>query len=183
MTVYGPLAERRLGTVARSRRTQCWCGGALSEFRWHASYGICSKCSAYVNRRPPDRGELARLYSLDLFWTIRQKQKGHPTIEERAARYRTDGRLEQWLKLVDSYGPRSGRVVEIGCAPGVLLEELRARGFDCIGVEVSPDVASWVRNTPDSTSGPAFSPASSSRPLTSFSLSTYWNTSRRRTSF
>ena len=147
MSFYGPVADRRLGKVRRTGRDRCWCGGELGPFQWHASYGVCLQCTAYVNRRPPVREELERLYSLDLFWNVRQKQKGNPTIENRSACYRSDGRLSQWLNLVEKYGPPSGRVIEVGCAPGALLEQLQQRGFDCVGVEVSPDVARWVQET------------------------------------
>jgi 2-polyprenyl-3-methyl-5-hydroxy-6-metoxy-1,4-benzoquinol methylase len=70
--------------------------------------------------------------------------KGHPQIENRAALYRSDGRLSQWLQLIEQYGPSKGRVIEVGCAPGVLLQELRDRDYECIGVEISDDVAKWT---------------------------------------
>jgi 2-polyprenyl-3-methyl-5-hydroxy-6-metoxy-1,4-benzoquinol methylase len=35
----------------------------------------------------------------------------------------------------------------VGCAPGILLTELSRRGYVCTGVEISDDVAEWLRNT------------------------------------
>lgn len=147
MAFYRQLASRRLGHISRTSRDRCWCGGELLPFQWHESYGVCSRCTAYVNRRPPIREELHRLYSLDLFWRIRQKERGSPTLESRAAYYRSDGRLQQWLSLIERYGPQSGTVIEIGCAPGVLLEELRSRSYSCVGIEISDEVANWLRET------------------------------------
>ena len=139
-------AERRnYRHIRRGRQETCWCGGSLTPFSWHASFGVCERCGTYVNRRPPVQEDLASLYSLDLYWRKRQASKGFPTIESRAGLYRSDGRLAKWLSLIDRYGPSTGSVVEIGCAPGVLLEELSKRGYDCVGVEISEHVAAWMR--------------------------------------
>lgn len=138
------LAEARFRRIPRVRRSTCWCGGELRAFAWHASYGICVACGTYVNRRPPATAALERLYGLDLYWRTRQRLKRLPTIEEGAARYQADGRVERWLELVERYaGGR--RVVEVGCAPGALLRRLADRGYRCVGVEISADVAAWVR--------------------------------------
>jgi len=134
-------------TVPREAREDCWCGGKLLPFRWHASYGVCSECGCYVNRRPPKADALSGLYSLDDYWQHRQVSKGIPPIERRGDLYRKDGRLAYWLDLVKRYGPRSGRVIEVGCAPGVLLAELGRLGYECIGVEASESVVAWLRKT------------------------------------
>jgi SAM-dependent methyltransferase len=73
--------------------------------------------------------------------------KGIPPIEERGELYRKDGRLAYWLGLVKRDGPSSGRVIEVGCAPGVLLAELGKSGYECIGIEASETVAEWLRRT------------------------------------
>ena len=130
--------------IRRDRRDHCWCGGALLPFEWHASYGVCADCGTYVNRHPPLPGELKRLYSFDLYWHARQQLKGHPTIEHRPENDRSDGRVDYWLKLIERYGPSAGRVVEIGCGSGVLLVELKARGYECIGVEPDEKTAEWA---------------------------------------
>lgn len=72
--------------------------------------------------------------------------KNIPTIETRADLYRADGRIEYWLSIIRKYGPPKGRVIEIGCAPGVLLAELQKSGFECIGVEPNREVSEWIRN-------------------------------------
>src|SRR5215469_6699793 len=88
------------GTLQRELRDNCWCGGKLLPFRWHASYGVCAECGCYVNRRPPQQDALSKLYSLNDYWRVRQLSKGYPPIEERGEWYRKDGRLSYWLALV-----------------------------------------------------------------------------------
>lgn len=131
--------------VTRERRDQCWCGGNLKHFNWHKSYGICAECGTYVNRVPPAQKDLTRFYSLQNYWRARQRLKRFPTIENRGALYKSDGRVKHWLGLIEKYAPKSGTVIEVGCAPGILLQELSARNYDCIGVEINDTVAEWMR--------------------------------------
>ena len=138
--------RRTLPDVRRHTVDRCWCGGSLERVSQYPTYGKCDRCGGYVNTRPPVSADLERVYSLDFYWRRRQQLRGFPTIEERASLYRADGRLDRWLELVEKHAPRPGTVVEIGCAPGVLLEELRARGYTCTGVEINPEVAEWMRN-------------------------------------
>lgn len=145
MYVNKCLAARQFRDIRRGQRDRCWCDGELLPFKWHQSYGVCAKCGCYVNRHPPLPEELKRLYSFDLYWHTRQQLKGHPAIEGRPASDRSDGRLEYWLELVGRYGPSSGCVVEVGCGHGVLLAELKARGYECIGVEPDELTAEWTR--------------------------------------
>jgi 2-polyprenyl-3-methyl-5-hydroxy-6-metoxy-1,4-benzoquinol methylase len=74
-----------------------------------------------------------------------QKYYGYPPIESRSELYKRDGRLAYWLQLIHRYGPSQGRVLEIGCAPGILLAELQAKGYECIGVEPDKETANWIQ--------------------------------------
>lgn len=143
--IYNRLVERRYNQLPLGQRKECWCGGELQPFRWHAGYGVCADCGCYVNRYPPLPEVLKQVYSLDLYWRRRQRMKGFLPIEARGSQYRSEGRLDYWLSLVTRYGPRQGWVIEVGCAPGVLLAELQGSGFECIGVEADGKVADWVR--------------------------------------
>ena len=147
LRLYRYFAMRPFRKIKRGRRDLCWCGGRLLPFKWHSSYGICDSCGCYVNMRPPAQESLEQLYSLGLYWVTQQRLKGYPTIGERAALYVSDGRVDQWLKFIRDYGPPTGCALEVGCAPGVLLEELRKRGYECVGVEISHSVADWTRRT------------------------------------
>jgi hypothetical protein len=120
-SAYRRFAEPTFRKMRRGHRDLCWCGGDLLPFEWHPSYGVCSQCGCYVNRRPPLPEELKRLYSFKLYWHRRQRLKGHPSIEQRPATDRRDGRVDYWLGLIQGYGPSNGRAVEVGCGHGVLL--------------------------------------------------------------
>jgi len=113
-------------------------------FEFNQDYGVCADCGCCVNRLPPAPGELERLYSLDYYWRVMSRARKMPTIDERVDLYRSDGRLNFWLALVQKYGPSHGRVLEIGCAPGVLLAELQARGHQCVGVEPDKKTSEWI---------------------------------------
>jgi len=143
--VYRRVAERQFKQIRRSHRDTCWCGGELLPFKWHSSYGICTTCGCYVNRRPPLREELKTIYSNDCYWGAVARMRGWPPLNTRAALYRSDGRLDHWLHLIEKYSPLQTTVIEVGCAPGVLLSELQRRGRRCIGVEAEEKVARWVR--------------------------------------
>jgi SAM-dependent methyltransferase len=140
------MNEREYEKIPRGQRNKCWCGGELGPFKWHTSYGVCADCGCYVNRYPPLPEALERVYSLNLHWRARQKIKGHLPIEARSGLYRSEGRLDYWLSLVEKYGPRRGRAIEVGCSPGVLLAELQQRGFECVGVEPDYKVAQWIQD-------------------------------------
>ncbi len=138
------FAEVRFRGVKRGTRDRCWCGSKLEPPELHANYSTCGECGSYVNCRPPLPSEIRRIYSYDFYWQMRQSWRGWPAIEDRAALYRADGRLDYWIQLIARYGTGSGQVVEIGCAPGVLLADLQNQGYSCCGVEPDPKVAQWI---------------------------------------
>jgi SAM-dependent methyltransferase len=143
---YRAFLAKELHDIRRDYLNECWCGGSLTPFEWHGSYGICKQCGTYVNRRPPLQEELSRIYSFDYYWHTRQKMRGNPSIENRPSNDQSDGRVDYWLKLIDQYHPVRGRVIEIGCGSGVLLSELQSRGYECIGVDVDEKSAAWIRD-------------------------------------
>ncbi len=138
--------EHQFRGLKRDVRSQCWCGGSLLPFRWHRGYGVCERCGTYVNRKPPMREELRRIYSFESYWHTRQHLKGYPDISGRTANDLVDGRLDYWLTLISRYSRPPGTAVEIGCAHGILLGRLHDLGYHCVGVEPDPETAEWTRN-------------------------------------
>lgn len=140
------VASRHFSKIRRSSREYCWCGGTLSKFRWHSDYGVCRECGTYVNRNPPIKDDLKELYSFETYWHVKQKASGLPVIEDRPIHDLEDGRVNFWLEMIDQYGPFSGQVIEVGCAPGILLNKLRNRGYNVLGVEPDVQTATWITN-------------------------------------
>lgn len=85
------------------------------------------------------------MYSFDFYWHTWQTVKGHLEIEHRPVNDRSDGRVDYWLGLVRRFAPSTCRVVEVGCAHGILLTELKERGYQCVGLEVDEKTAAWTR--------------------------------------
>ncbi len=142
---YTWFAEREFAKIARRSVDFCWCGGRLCPLPSTPLYGSCEECGTYVSLRPPVLASVKALYSRGTFWRVSQKVRGLPTLEERSDFYRADGRLDYWKSLIRRFGPCSGSVLEVGCAPGVLLTDLSELGYTCLGVEADESVADWVR--------------------------------------
>lgn len=144
-----PLHRRRtrsqVQALCRDHVERCWCGGELGSFSWHPSYGVCTSCGGYVNRRPPAAEALSELYSLEFYWHGRVRTKGQPPIERRAGIDRSDGRVDYWVSLIERFAPEAKQVLEVGCGSGVLLAELAGRGYSCVGVEPDERTAAWTQ--------------------------------------
>ncbi|MGA1840859.1 MAG: class I SAM-dependent methyltransferase [bacterium] len=132
--------------IRRGRRDRCWCGGGLSPFKLHPSYGKCSECGCYVNMCPPIDEEMTQVYSINQCCHSRQRLKGGMTFEKRPGNIIPKGQLEYWLGLIERYSLFKGLVIEVGCGYGILLTELNDRGYDCIGVEPDAQIAELTRH-------------------------------------
>lgn len=137
--------DRELENIKRGKRSLCWCGGELKYFKWHKRYSICSVCGSYVNIEPPLPEEMSKIYSFDFYWHFVQKGHGSPAIEERYVNDKMDGRIGFWKSLIEKYKAAPAKVVEIGCAYGGLLKELKNEGYDVMGVEPDEKTAEWTR--------------------------------------
>ena len=49
------------------------------------------------------------------------------------------------LNVLREFCPRQGRLLEIGCGPGLLLAHARTRGWDVVGLEPDPRFANFAR--------------------------------------
>ena len=64
-------------------------------------------------------------------------------LAEEEGRRATANRL---LDLVGAHRPR-GRLLDVGCGHGLLLDEARRRGYDTVGLELSREAARHARET------------------------------------
>lgn len=59
-----------------------------------------------------------------------------------------EGRLktfEKGLKLVESYAPRKGKILDVGCAAGFFVKVAKEHGWDACGVEPGRWMGEWGR--------------------------------------
>lgn len=113
------------------------CGGALgpsvaqprSSYARLGEYRIdqCDGCGAGATMPRPSAEELARCYAATYGYSA------HDLIEVEKRR--------RAAALLDWSGVRSGRILDIGCMFGFLLDEARARGLVPCGVELSAKAA------------------------------------------
>ena len=101
----------------------------------------CRDCGMLFLRVQPVRESLARLYSAEYFaQDFRCGRSDAHSTDEAAFRAENDGlldRFEAWRG--------AGRLLEVGSATGLLLKRARERGWQAIGVELSPDAVQHAR--------------------------------------
>lgn len=121
------------------RVAKCWiCGGdaPIDEDYLPVSLHRCSQCGFVF---APDRstGELHELYSDEYFDDFHGEGS---YLDESQRRYEAKRRIDWVTQHV-----QSGRLLEIGAAHGVFLDEARRRGFEVTGVEPAPSYADLAR--------------------------------------
>ncbi len=103
----------------------------------HFAVGYCNSCNFYVTTPVPTGHEIESYYPKSYYGSGR----------------RFAGVIEWLLDHLYSYRPRQieqkqkpGKVLDIGCGRGLLLNKLRQRGWDPYGTELSEDAAAYARD-------------------------------------
>jgi SAM-dependent methyltransferase len=102
----------------------------------------CRACGLAQTRPRPRPAEMGRYYPVAWY---RDGARGHlPAVAFRAQRalYR-----RRAARVETMCGGRPGRVLDIGCGSGLLLQEFRRRGWRCEGTELSERIAGRARRT------------------------------------
>lgn len=92
----------------------------------------CVRCGTLHQPRLPPGSQLAELY---------RQMRDDAYLAEEAGRRRTARRI---LDLIARHAP-SGRLLDVGCGHGLLLDEARRRGYDAEGIEVSVSAVAHAR--------------------------------------
>ena len=142
----------RLSKSSPKRYTpQCWCGGGHGE-AFSDRYLRCRDCGTlYVNEEIPgehfavsdeDQGFYGRQYWKTYLREVRQQ----PNL---ASRSRSDlpERNVYWLRILLEYQLSGRRALEVGCAHGSFVALLRQAGYDASGLDLSPSVLAYGRDT------------------------------------
>ncbi len=104
----------------------------------------CTGCSLlFMNPRPP-RAALDALYTDAYYAGEAEFGYADEREQEPQVRVRAAGRLARVERLLAADAITTRRVVEIGSAFGVFLDEARRRGWEPRGCEISPASATWA---------------------------------------
>jgi 2-polyprenyl-3-methyl-5-hydroxy-6-metoxy-1,4-benzoquinol methylase len=96
----------------------------------------CRHCGlAYVTPRP-DAAALMALYADERYYrNLNASPFGYP--DYLGERWLLERLVMRRLAVIEARVPRRGRLLDVGCATGVLVEAATARGWHALGVDVS----------------------------------------------
>lgn len=107
----------------------------------HPDYERCEKCDSYRSTLTIDREKLYR----EEYWS---NKHGRSSIDEQihnVSVHKENGVTKNEFVLARLNPPDFGSVLEIGCAPGSLLGDLKRRFDRIIGLEVDPVYEADIR--------------------------------------
>jgi 2-polyprenyl-3-methyl-5-hydroxy-6-metoxy-1,4-benzoquinol methylase len=99
----------------------------------HGDLLACAECGTVQQPQLPAGAQLRDLY---------RDMTDDAYLGEEAGRRATGARL---LDLISPFAP-GGRLLDVGCGPGLLLDEARRRGYDTLGLELSRASAEHARD-------------------------------------
>ncbi len=102
----------------------------------HSDIFSCLKCGGAFTKRIDQDDQLVNYYRdqpLDLVY-----------LSEERGRRRAFGRIIERIKSFFT-GKKQGKILDIGCGPGIFLSEADRRGFDAWGVDLSTNSIEFAR--------------------------------------
>ena len=130
---------------------QCWCGNT-DLIGFSPEYLKCQACETLVTSQTPAQAvpqvadDEQDFYGRQYWFAHQEQDLGFTNFTLRA---RTDlpERSLHWLRAVLKYKLPPGRTLELGSAHGGFVALLRWVGFDATGLELSPWVVDYARQT------------------------------------
>jgi len=133
------------------QQVQCWCGNQnLDDFS--SDYKHCSRCETLVYTSLVDANitqitdESQNFYGREYWFSHQEADLDQPDIITRS---RTDlsERCLHWLRTVLKYKLMPAKMIELGSAHGGFVALLRHAGYEAIGLELSPWIVDYARQT------------------------------------
>lgn len=129
----------------------CWCGNQnLAPFS--EDYLYCDSCCTlvYKEKMPETFFDVSddenSFYGKNYWFDHQINDLGNPTIIQHS-RNDLPERCVHWLKILLKYRIPPARVVELGSAHGGFVAMLNWAGFDATGLEMSPAIVEYARQT------------------------------------
>lgn len=127
----------------------CWCGNKTLN-RFSNDYRLCESCQTLVSTtltQPTAVTNDENDFYGKQYWLQHQSDNlGQATIYERA-RSDLSERCLFWLRTLLQYKLPPANSLEIGCAHGGFSSLLQLGGYHVTGLELSPFIADFARNT------------------------------------
>jgi 2-polyprenyl-3-methyl-5-hydroxy-6-metoxy-1,4-benzoquinol methylase len=129
----------------------CWCGNSrLTPFS--SGYWQCPECKTLISRRyskldgPKIADDKNDFYGKDYWFSHQEKDLGYANIMVRA-KLDLPERCLHWLRALLKYRLPPGEVLELGSMHGGFVALLNWAGFSATGLDLSPWVAQFARET------------------------------------
>jgi SAM-dependent methyltransferase len=138
--------------VPTTTARKCWCGNdRLDDFS--PGYFKCARCETLVAREMPKPQDVTNVgadesgfYGKEYWFSHQENDIGIPNLAERA-RADLPERCVHWLRTLLKYKLPPGKTLELGAAHGGFVALLSLAGFDSTGLELSPWIAQFARDT------------------------------------
>ncbi len=145
------VPEMELQPASEAVQTQCWCGNAEDFEPFSPEYVKCGNCGSLVSLVPLRGEELkvqddAQDYYGKEYWESHQEEMGYPDIRKRAQNDLSERNL-YWLRTLLEYKLPPGKTLELGSAHGSFVAMLQMAGFDAAGLDLSPEVVKFAKET------------------------------------
>lgn len=131
----------------------CWCGNSeLQPFG--PEYGQCSTCGTLVLTKelPPEHlvvsDDETAFYGKNYWLEHQEKDFGYVDLHTRA-RYDLTERNLHWLRALLKYRLPPADVIELGCSHASYVALMQQAGYRAVGVEMSPWIVQFGRQTFD----------------------------------
>ncbi|WP_156954495.1 class I SAM-dependent methyltransferase [Paraburkholderia acidipaludis] len=131
--------------------TTCWCG-STQFLPFSPEYAECSDCGTLISLAGKSADELSvdddetDFYGKAYWLSHQSDDLGYPDIHKRARVDLTERNLH-WLKTLLKYRLPGAKVMELGCSHGSFVALMRHAGYDASGVEMSPWVVDFGKQT------------------------------------
>ncbi len=129
----------------------CWCGNSnLNPFS--PDYMLCNQCNTLVSQvgLNPEKlqvnNDSVDFYGKEYWFNHQVSDLAYPNILERA-RNDLPERCMHWLRTMLKYKLPPAKSLELGCSHGGFVALLQQVGYDATGLEMSPWVVEFARNT------------------------------------
>lgn len=131
----------------------CWCGHENQNL-FSDEYARCSDCGTLISTVGLSDDELkvenddAAFYGKQYWLEHQSKDLGFPNIFQRARNDLLDRNLH-WLRTLQKYKLPGTKTLELGCSHGSFVAMLQQAGYDASGMEMSPWVVEFAKETFD----------------------------------